>query len=262
MQKFCSDDSTRKNSLPFERAGGSTLHGWARLRTAAGDPRGKQPRRAASGRPDPGVDCGHKERAGSWLAAAGNAVPPRSPGPSRNFGLGSDNPRPGPRGGQCAFPRDLATRPPFASLHLPQPAPCTLTVGAQPPGSSIYCLLFTAVLERALGSVLRGGGNMGRWAQPEFPSRERVRGILNGTPDAESSDRPSSDYSPLAPPLLPPAHLQICIKKAKKTLAGPQLRLTLLPRVGAHLELRAGFQRGAQRRTSPAQSPARPASRR
>lgn len=140
MQKFCSDDSTRKNSLPFERAGWSTLHGWARLRTAAGDPRGKQPRRAASGRRDPGVDCGHKERAGSWLAAAGNAVPPRSPGPSRNFGLGSDNPRPGPRGGQCAFPRDLATRPPFASLHLPQPAPCTLTVGAQPPGSSIYCL--------------------------------------------------------------------------------------------------------------------------
>ena len=70
-----------------------------------------------------------------------------------------------------------------------------------------------------------------------------MRGILNGKPDAESSDQPSSDYSPLAPPLLPPPapHLQICIKKAKKTLAGPQLRLTLLPPVGAHLELRAGL---------------------
>lgn len=262
MQKFCSDDSTCINSLPFERAGGSTLHGWARLGTAAGDPRGKQPRRAASGRPDPGVDCGHRG------PAAGSRPPgmqfrPAAPGPAETSGWGQTTPGPGHAGGSArslgTWPRGRRSRPSIS--RSPLPARSLLGRNRQAL-LFIVCLLFTAVLERALGSVLGGGGNMGRWAQPEFPSRERVRGILNRTPDAESSDQPSSDYSPLAPPLLPPAHLQICIKKAKKTLAGPQLRLTLLPRVGAHLELRAGFQRGAQRRTSPAQSPARPASRR
>ena len=188
---------------------------------------------------------------------------PAAPGPAETSGWGQTTPGPGHAGGSArslgTWLRDRRSRPSIS--RSPLPARSLLGRNRQAL-LFIVCLLFTAVLERALGSVLRGGGNMGRWAQPEFPSRERVRGILNGTPDAESSDRPSSDYSPLAPPLLPPAHLQICIKKAKKTLAGPQLRLTLLPRVGAHLELRAGFQRGAQRRTSPAQSPARPASRR
>lgn len=162
MQKFCSDDSTCINSLPFERAGGSTLHGWARLGTAAGDPRGKQPRRAASGRPDPGVDCRHKERAGSWLAAAGNAVPPRSPGPSRNFRLGSDNPRPGPRGCSArslgTWPQGRRSRPSIS--RSPLPARSLLGRNCQAL-LFVVCLLFTAVLERALGSVLRGGGEQG-----------------------------------------------------------------------------------------------------
>ena len=63
---------------------------------------------------------------------------------------------------QCAFPRDLATRPPFASLHLPQPLPARSLLGRNCQALLfVVCLLFTAVLERALGSVLRGGGEQG-----------------------------------------------------------------------------------------------------
>lgn len=152
------------------------------------------------------ASSGHKEPAGCWLAAPRNAVPPRSPqARAETSGWGQTNPGPGLVGAERVLSgtwrRGRSSRPPPPTARSPRPARSLLGQSCQ------ACLfvwwLFTAALERAWQHLGRGWrGSVG--AQPEFPSREGVRGILNGKQDPESSDQPSSDYSPLAPPRLPP----------------------------------------------------------
>lgn len=164
--------------------------------------------------------------------------------------------------GQCAFPRDLATRPPFASLHPPQPAPCTLPVGAQPPGSSIYCLFVVYCGPRARAWQRPGGGGTYGGRSQNFLPRERGRGILNRTPDAESSDQPSSDYSPLAPlaPPRPPPDLHK--KRPRKLWPGPSCGSFCSPRSEPTWSCARAFSAEPSAEPRPRSPPARPASRR
>lgn len=146
------------------------------------------------------ASSGHKEPAGCWLAA------PAAPRPEQKLQAGVKQTLARASWGRSAFcpgPGDEAAHrvPPPPTARSPRPARSLLGQSCQ------ACLfvwwLFTAALERAWQHLGRGWrGSVG--AQPEFPSREGVRGILNGKQDPESSDQPSSDYSPLAPPRLPP----------------------------------------------------------
>lgn len=86
--------------------------------------------------------------------------------------------------------------PPYP--HLLQPALLTPAGGRNCQACLFVCLF---VVSSSLGAHDQ---QHPKGVGAEFPSSECVRGILNGKPDQKSSDQPSSDYSPLAPPFLPP----------------------------------------------------------
>lgn len=200
----------------------------------------------ASGGQVPGAGQGHKEPAGCWLATAWNAVPPSRPGARAETSCwGETNPRPGLRG-RSAFPQGPGDK---AAGHVPL-SPAARAPHAHCWGAAARLVyLFVCCLQQSLSARLAASCG----AQPEFPSRERVRGILNRKPDPENSDQTSSDYSPLAPPSLPPP--PDLHKKGQENAGRAPAVAHSVPPGRSPLELRADLLRGAERTAPRRHSP-------
>lgn len=145
-----------------------------------------------------------------------------------------------------------------AAVRVP-PSPAARSLHAHCWGATarLFYLLFVVYSSPSARAWQRPGGRgtgVGG-APPEFPSRERVRGILNGKPDPESSDQASSDYSPLAPPFLPPPPPDLHKKGQENSGGAPAAAHSAAPGRSPPGAARGLAAPSPARNTSPAQSP-------
>lgn len=186
------------------------------------------------------------------LSAPTDAVLPRSSGvEAETSGWGQTNPDLGLAGGGARSRQDLVARQPIASPAVP-PSPAARAPHArwwaQLPGLSICLFVVSSSLGAHDQQHPKGVG-------AEFPSSECVRGILNGKPDQKSSDQPSSDYSPLAPPFLPPP--PDLHKKGEENSGWAPAAAHSAPPGRSPPKLRSGFLHEAQRTAPLPRSPPR-----